>query len=627
MSNIARPNQEKFKSTDSHVDLADSHVDLADSLAKLPHIGLYKTQPLSENAAATKDSGGIKSPNNESTSVDPTVQIETEQRYLESHKQSAELTARYNDPRSQREAVKQTLDQVALEYGIEPNKPPAEIHGKTYSDVRTALTRSVDSTIDTLFTDDRGGTLTVDKRKIVKDQTHKFLEHLDQAIKDGQVPADISATDVYRLVESNVLALRLQETAALETALGDHGIRHLVDHNINVCESLCDQLAAQGVKITALDRLVLHQAMIDHDLGYAMDSIRDPINRDGIRGQDAGHNVLAAQYVRQWAAEADSPLSAVFDDKARQLIHQAILYHDKGVTGQPEIVLSVDPNVHKSVTLTSIVQIADNTAAFSQKLAGVLYEVPETLKYMRLLKTAHEINDPGLASQLRDRLVEHIGDMEGLSPIDRKSLQLSVKMLPAEGYKFSVGRICGNEAEYSAALQPNGSVKVDISVQESNIHQQMVSLFDVQQLQQLNKFVSDLTGKKVDLANQPDIDSIDTPVISIKLRKGREKDSELRDKFELKVIEIITDPELGSFSRNDHILAQKHLPIDKLVNQFNKKLINDAALRSSVGLQYKGDFAQTASISEILQRLQESSQTIKNERQELLKDYLASNGQ
>lgn len=534
------------------------------------------------------------------------------------------LNNRYNDDRSHVEHVNKSLDEVAKTYKVDTTVPE---HLRTASldspEVRQQLRTELEAKARKLFEGNEEGARTFDKQRMVLDETATYLKHVEDAIAQGQLPPGVKAGDVYELVQKNLLALRLQETAAQENALGDHGVRHLVDHNIGVCETVAKQLKDQGVELTPIDHMILHQVMIDHDLGYAMDSVRNPINTEGLRGQDAGHNVLAARFVREWAAQPDSPLSKVFTPDALDKIHHAILYHDKGPDGNTHIKFSADPTVSKTETLTGLVQLADNTAAFSQKLAGVLYENPETLKYMRLLKTAHETGNEKLAGELRNRLVEHIEKMEGLSEGDRKALALSAKNLATGGYKFSVGRICGNEAEYTATRTPGSEdIQIDIKVRESNIHQQIVSLFETQQYEQLAKFVKDVTNNKVDIKQMPDASSAESPHIKISIRP--EPDGKQHDVFEDRVGKIIDEPEFVQFSKRDAKLGQDIEYINKLIKLQKEGTLSETDFRkAAAGLLPNPKFAE-GSLEQVTQALTTTAERMKGERDHHLQTYMES---
>jgi hypothetical protein len=399
------------------------------------------------------------------------------------------LRRRYEDERTTWAKTKEGLQNFAKQRGVDLEQIPDEIKETLFASDQEKTSQALEKIIEGFFNSEQASK-NPEKLALVKKQTEQYLSLLKRAQEEGSIAKDLSAEDVYRLVGENIAVLALQDRIACENTLGDHGVRHIISHNIEVSMTLADQLAARGVPISAMDRLILQQVMIYHDFGYATTPIVEGIRNEGIKDQDAGHNVLGAKIFRERFSDQNDTLRKVFGKEELELIHRGVLFHDKDERGKS----SVGFNLEKEQTqetrrqnLESIIRTADNTHAFEDKLPELLYRIPESLKYLRLMKTAGEVNDQTAIEKLKHKLMTTIGDKTELSDDDKLALRSAVQSLGAESYKFNVDRICGNKPAYTI----NESGQLQITVQVSEIHQEVIRLFGQESYKQLVKFIKD----------------------------------------------------------------------------------------------------------------------------------------
>ncbi len=410
-------------------------------------------------------------------------------------KTRAALNARYNDPTTSAESATRTVNAFAAERGISVNQAPEGLTGSLNGTSLDSVKSAAQGVVDKLFLS-REASFNPEKHATVSEQTNRFLDLALQA-----APKDFSAADAYKLVAGNLALVAYQDKAAAENMLGDHGVRHLLGHNIKACEQLADGLEKQGVSVPAVDRLVMHQAMIVHDLGYAMDSVRDPINQEGLKGQDAGHNVLAARYLRERAQNPDDPLAKLFGSDDLERMHRCVLFHDKDANGGPGVhfAMTATPSAEERASnLEAMTRVADNSHAFEDKLPELLYRKPQSLKAMRLMKTAGELGDGALVDTLKGELADLVKADSSLARDDQEALLQSVSSVNAKSYQFSVGRIAGGKPSFD--IDEHG--KVQLSVSESGTHQETSALFGMDKFKQMEKFIKDCSGQKVSLSGQ-----------------------------------------------------------------------------------------------------------------------------
>ncbi len=405
-----------------------------------------------------------------------------------------ELTERYQDPRNSSAALSQTLERFAQERSID-SQPPPEFDRPLGEVGGAALKSALSPTLEALFAN-REANHNPEKFALMKEQSDRFIDLLGEA-----APKDMTAADAFRLVQGNTVLTAYQDRVASEVCMGDHGVRHLVGHNIRVCEELADKMEAQGAKVTAKDRLIMHQTMLMHDLGYAVDTVREGFQNEGIIGQDKGHNLLAARVLREQSADLDHPLNKLFSSSDLEHIHSCILHHDKDATGNPgvELRMTAHPTEEdRRVNLETMVRTADNTHAFDDKLPELLLKEPKAIKSLRLMQTAAELGDETLFEDLKSDLKKTIEDRDDLAPDDRAALSASVNTVDQAAYRFSVSRIAGQRPTYD--IDAEGTITV--GVQESPLHRQTAALFGMPAYGQLEKFVADNAGQEIKLNGQ-----------------------------------------------------------------------------------------------------------------------------
>ncbi|QQG44187.1 MAG: hypothetical protein HYW86_05005 [Candidatus Roizmanbacteria bacterium] len=510
----------------------------------------------------------------------PTVisqQLENaEKQYVEKNRvKMAGLEARYVDNRTEAGYIKKQIEAFAGKSGLK-HENISELQGRFYDqETQKIIAESTQRHIDRLLNSEQGR-LNPEKQRLVTEQSRRYLELISNAQAEGDLPKDLNAQAVLRLVEDNIWTLAYQDRVASENMLGDHGVRHIVGYNIRVCEEIDNELVRNGQKVRAVDRLIQHQVMINHDVGYATDPVRLAINRRSF-GEDDGHNVLAAKYLREKTAFEGDPLTQIFSAKQLQTIHEGVLSHDSS-----EVNLHIgqtDEAALKENTLSAI-HIADNTHVFEDKLPEILYTYPDTLRIMRLMKTAGEIGDADIFSSLQAQLVKGIQASSSLSNDDKEALIQASQSLTPVSYRFNVGRICGNKPEITIDTKGN----VIITVQESAIHQEVVGLYNQDSYEQLRKFVADLIGKQkseVDL-DQGNIATADGKLqIITKIGENRAGEHELTD-YQRRVDDLISNQFFRDFIIGDgeHKLGDSRLS--------NMQLYLEQELKITAGEGSKG---------------------------------------
>lgn len=98
----------------------------------------------------------------------------------------------------------------------------------------------------------------------------------------------------FELVRDNARKLVYQNLADKAVFSGsDHGFRHIVDGNIRFAKQMIESLRQKGVTVSAKDEVIIHQVMIDHDLGYTTGAAQAP------KGFEASkdHPLVSARFI------------------------------------------------------------------------------------------------------------------------------------------------------------------------------------------------------------------------------------------------------------------------------------------------------------------------------------------
>ena len=458
----------------------------------------------------------------------------------------AELKDRYTDPKNSTLAFSRELSEFAEQRGVVSKVPPE--FDKPLTEVGVdALKKALDPTLGALF-GNKDANHNPEKLATATSQSHRFLDLVAEAAPD------ISAADAFKLASDNTVLVAYQDRVASEVFMGDHGVRHLLGHNIRVCEELADKVVAQGGEVSAKDRLIMHQTMVMHDLGYAMNSVRNGIQADGIVGQEHGHNVLAARVLREQSSDPAHPLNKLFEKTDLEHIHSCILHHDKDAQGKPGIELRMGSQLSEEdrrVNLETIVRTADNTHAFDDKLPELLLQEPQALKSLRMIQTAVEIGDTLLFEDLKGDLKQTVESRDDLAPDDRRALSSSVDTIDEVAHRFNTRRIAGRQPSYE--VSQDGIITV--GVKESPIHRQVAGLFGQPAYKQLEKFVEENSGQEVKLNGRSERVEGGPLVVDVQLGTSPEVE---QSAFESQVTDSLKgDPAFSKFALLDAQLSKQ----------------------------------------------------------------------
>ena len=517
----------------------------------------------------------------------------------------SEITTRYTSQAAGAQHFNQEAFDFAKTRGVDPTTLPDGLRGKSFDDETAALIKQeLMGQVKAYFGSAQGSTNAL-KEKLSQQECDRFLDLIGECQAEGTL-GKVSAGDIYRLASSNLSLLALQDRAAAEITFGEHGVRHLVGHNIMVCEKLSDQMQAQGVPVSAKDRLILHQAMLVHDMGYAVDNCRGDMAKNGIKTQDSGHPLLAGRYLRERLQNDGDPINAVFSPEDMRLMHRCVMYHDMDSEGKSGVKLNMSsqPNeFERQQNLESITRLADNSHALDDKVSDILYRHPAALKTMRQIKTAGEIGDQDKVEQLRQGLREDLDSRSDLSVDDKAALKMAVGQMTAGEYEFSARRLVGGKPDY--AIDPEGNIT--ITLRESPIHKQIAEVSGQEPLKLLAGYMQDLSGVR------PQIDRNTRHVEAGNLRFELKPSDQLDDYQKAVAGVMLGDKEFRGWAVRDADLGKTQKALSNLID--GAVQLSDLQLRQQAAVFLDSVEAPRA---QLLQSLQGYCGEVVTERREAL---------
>jgi hypothetical protein len=441
-----------------------------DPLQRVSALPVYRPiQVLTRPAALESFSGTVEAALSKRPNFQAPSAQQREEAYLERVKDSA-LQERYESPLCSAAHIDQQARDFAQARGIDLNEPDLQ------------------KLVDQFFANPKASQNPL-KHQLASEQTQRFVALAREAKPDA--PAE----KIHQLAAHNLALLAMQDRAAAEITFGEHGVRHLVGHNIRVVEALADQMQAHGTPVTAQERLAMHQAMLLHDLGYAADNVAGAMRVEGIKGQDAGHPLLGARYLKERQQDPADVMHSFFGPQDFEVMHRCILYHDMDRQGKPGIELNLGKSLtagQKAQNWETLTRVADNSHAFDDKLSDLLYRYPAALKTMRQVKTACEIGRPEMAEALKDKLRQDIDRLQDMSADDRTALKTAVQHMDAAEYDFSARRLVGSRPHYR--LEADGQLHIEI--RQSPLHSGISQMSGLSERRILPGYVADLTGQK-----------------------------------------------------------------------------------------------------------------------------------
>lgn len=213
---------------------------------------------------------------------------------------------------------------------------------------------------------------------------------------------DASPAKAYRLISDNVRKLVYQTMVDRSELVGsEHALKHILEGNMALAEEMIASLEASGRSISDRDKVLIHQTIIDHDLGYTVGAIQARSSKAA--GDD--HPLFGAQFIQK---NKDYYVDK-FGEEGYHAIRTSVLYHE---FPRYDFNLPVDKEKNQvhSHFIRSVSSTVDAMNTTAEKKTPILFMNAAAMRtLLRMQLAIQTLGDPakGLESvpvEVRDRL-------------------------------------------------------------------------------------------------------------------------------------------------------------------------------------------------------------------------------
>ena len=262
-------------------------------------------------------------------------------------------------------------DRMTAKLGIRPDAPGAQINIDTIND-------EVQGFMD-------AGLINYDDKAAIMDEIVKFSALYKEAFPNA------SDKDAFTLARDNARRIAYQASRDKEMFTGsDHGTKHILLGNMKLADDMIASLQANKVPVSAMDKVLIHQALIDHDLGYTTDEAGMSFNAS------KDHPLVSAAYVDSKGSYYDK----YYPGKS-QLLFETVLMHSYPRSDFE----SKKADVHVG-TINSVVSTVDALGVAANNKSPLFFSEPDVVMTLGRLQTAFATGkaDDAFVAKTRDEL-------------------------------------------------------------------------------------------------------------------------------------------------------------------------------------------------------------------------------
>lgn len=225
------------------------------------------------------------------------------------------------------------------------------------------------------------GFIKEDEARLIQSEAKQFAAIYQEAFPDAD------PQQILEVTRDNTRKLAYQTERDKHVFSGsDHGTRHILEGNMTMADRMTESL---GDKISAKDKVLIHQIIIDHDLGYT---------------------VGVAQAKESFAASKDHPIFSTkfieanqdyyiekFGEDGYEMIRDGILLHsypksEYGTPTDPE--KGFNPDIIRSITST-----VDALGVTAETKCPAFFREPEVIKVLQKVKLYADTHEGKVAPE------------------------------------------------------------------------------------------------------------------------------------------------------------------------------------------------------------------------------------
>ena len=241
------------------------------------------------------------------------------------------------------------------------------------------------------------GFIKKDEAELILREAETFTSIYTEAFPDAE------PKDVFTLVRDNARKLAFQTERDKHILAGsDHGTRHILEGNMKMADRMLERL---GHRATAKDKVLIHQIIIDHDLGYSVGVVKAQDCVEAIND----HPLFSAKFV----GENKDYYIQKFGSQGYEMIKNGILMHSypKSEYNTPtDSEKGFNPDMIRSITST-----VDALGVTAETKCPALFRDPQAIKVIQKMQLYAESHDgkipPEVLSKYKNAL-KKIADRE-----------------------------------------------------------------------------------------------------------------------------------------------------------------------------------------------------------------------
>lgn len=337
-----------------------------------------------------------------------------------------------------------------------PAEPALEQFGGTekFSGNAEKIRQNIDDLLDSYVSEKH---ISSEYAERIADSVKEYVGLLSQAQQEGGLKSDLNAEDVNTIVRDIVKKVVYQNKESSKRALGDHGVRHIIDGNIAEAMKIVEAYneSHPDKPLSAADKIKIMTVHFNHDMGYTVG-----INRTGF--ESPGDH----RYFSQKLFDSDRAVyGKMFEEDDLDQMSEMIRTHDETETD------------FSNAPLESTIRLSDNLGLFhDSKLPEIFYDSPENLALLQKIYIAREAGQS--ISGLQRELVAHVQKQPDLDENTRAALVNAAGEVFKGSPEFILGMFAGKLDGYRMEAD-----QMIVRLRESDMHKQIQELFNLNQKQ------------------------------------------------------------------------------------------------------------------------------------------------
>ncbi|MBT4850395.1 hypothetical protein HON36_06135 [Candidatus Parcubacteria bacterium] len=230
--------------------------------------------------------------------------------------------------------------------------------------------------------------------KLIERESSIYIKQYQEAYPEATIET------IQSLVQDNARKLVYQTSLDKRVFSGsDHGTRHILEGNMNIADSMMDGL---GDRVSAKDKIIIRQIIIDHDIGYAAGVAQAKGSFDASKD----HPLFSTRYVED---NADYYIDK-FGEEGYEMIREGILQHSYVMSEYPSTDQIEDINRDTVRSITSTVDALGVTAEIK---CPAFFRSTDVMRVLQKVKLYAEIHNGKIDTIMLDKYKEELRGIAG----------------------------------------------------------------------------------------------------------------------------------------------------------------------------------------------------------------------